>query len=273
MDHDRFDSLVKSVTQGTTRRSVLGVGSALGYVLGLNPSREASAKKRKKKKCKSCGPCQHCQKGKCTPQPDGTDCGSGKRCQRGACVCPEACCSNGDCGFQGACLDGVCLCLSGARFCQDTCIPEERCCSDRDCFAGTGRCQNGTCACPDGRRVCQGACVAGDCCDDGDCHPGEICAQHQCVVWQGTCPTGSDVCVSPTNPSSHCGAGNADCACFTTMANQTRCGGTMLSCGMCNSDADCAVQFPDVPGVFCVKDTGTAERCYCPRACRVPCPG
>jgi hypothetical protein len=97
------------------------------------------------------------------------------------------------------------------------------------------------------------------------CGAGQICVQGQCVTGQGTCPTGEDFCTGETGK---CGT---NCVCWTTRTNETRCGEniSLSGCDTCVSDATCAAAFPNVPGVFCVQDTGT--NCSCGNFCAAPC--
>jgi hypothetical protein len=122
--------------------------------------------------------------------------------------------------------------------------------------------------------TCTSSCAGKVCGDDGcggscgACGNGEFCAQGQCVIGQGTCETGQDICDSADHL---CNIGD-DCVCWTSTSNQTRCGQTFPifdAVGICASDADCALRFPDTPGVFCVIPTGelctgTGGTCHAP---------
>ena len=122
---------------------------------------------------------------------------------------------------------------------------------------------------------CTPTCAGKVCGDDGcggscgSCGPRQLCAQGQCVVGQGTCEAGQDICVDAEHT---CNVG-ADCVCWTSTSNQTRCGQfhpLINVTGFCASDDDCALRFPDVPGAFCVNPTG--ERCTgAGGACHAPC--
>src|SRR5688572_4970879 len=125
MDAGQFDALTARMSGHLTRRRSLGLLGILG-VTTTSVVHDADAKKRKKKKKKKCK-------------------GGTKKCGK-ACIAANACCSNADCGFQGACESGVCDCKSGARICQGTCIPEGQCCSNQDCANVIGQsCVNGQC--------------------------------------------------------------------------------------------------------------------------------
>jgi hypothetical protein len=121
---------------------------------------------------------------------------------------------------------------------------------------------------------CTPACAGNVCGDDGcggscgSCGTGQLCAAGACVTGQGTCAAGDDVCVDTND---FCGGSDVECHCHTTMSNQTRCGERLplTECETCVNDAECAAFFPAVPGVFCVKPTGTC----CGGACFAPCRG
>lgn len=73
MDTGRFDDLLRSLSEPSSRRGIaramggLILAGSLGSLLGLT---DAEAGK-KKKRCK-CKACRTCKKGKCKPQPDDT---------------------------------------------------------------------------------------------------------------------------------------------------------------------------------------------------------
>ena len=124
--------------------------------------------------------------------------------------------------------------------------------------------------------ACTASCGGAVCGDDGcggscgTCGAGQLCAQGRCVTGQGTCPAGADVCNGFT---ADCGGGDHECVCWTSMANETRCGSFHpLHSGhsICTNDEQCEMLFPDVPGAFCVQDTG--EGCVSEGVCYAPCP-
>jgi hypothetical protein len=165
VDRTRFDALTRLIGTGSTRRTVLGLATALGLSSLLA---EAKKRRKKKKKCKSCAICQQCKQGKCKGKADGSDCGGGATCQGGACTCP-----------------------AGQKFCAGSCIPDSQCCPS-DCDDGntctTGICDQGTCiympladnsACGDGTGRCR----------DGTCYPPPTCSPRY-----GPCATVDDCC-------------------------------------------------------------------------------
>ena len=115
MDHDHFESLLRSIRDGRSRRGVLAglSGGLLTLLTASLGSQQAAAKKKHKhhkhhkhKRCKTCGPCQQCQKGKCKGTlPDGTACANGT-CQSGSCVAAPVC---PPCSGDEVCSDGACL--------------------------------------------------------------------------------------------------------------------------------------------------------------------
>jgi hypothetical protein len=117
--------------------------------------------------------------------------------------------------------------------------------------------------CPNGSEACGKTC----------CQTGEQCVGDQCLVGQGTCPTGEDFCAAGTFS---CGrmADNAFCDCFTTIQGPTRCGvrASNTPCGACTSDAECA---SSGPGAFCAKETEGLCGCaqgqgFCVTLCENP---
>jgi hypothetical protein len=200
MEANRFDDLLRSLSESPTRRGIgrtlagLGLGGALGR-LSLIEAETKKKKRKKKKKCKG---------GK-------VKCGKKK------------CCAAGD------------ACLSGA------CCPDDRAC-------GT---------------VC---CTASQVCGDAE--------TATCVVGQGTCAAGA----------SSCGSGNFifcnesdQCVCVRATDGSTRCatpidGITVDDCGLCTTDADCEIAFPDIVGVFCAANA--TNPCSCApgeNLCTAPC--
>jgi hypothetical protein len=173
MDADRFDDVLRSLTETRSRRGVarmiagLAAAGPLGILLGLA---DTEAKKKHKKK-------KHKKKRK--PACSATNC-------RGC--CDGATCYEGD--SQNSCGRGgvACAACSGDEICDaGECVCENECCADADCPAGSGRtCQEGACRCPSGQGnsggVCgtppigcvepQVPCNEGTCCS-GTCAPGE----------------------------------------------------------------------------------------------------
>ena len=123
---------------------------------------------------------------------------------------------------------------------------------------------------------CTPSCADKVCGDDGcggscgTCGPTQLCAQGQCVTGQGTCPPGADICNGFTTG---CSTSDHECACWTTVSNQTRCGflhPLVREGALCTNDNQCSVLFPEIPGVFCTKSTtGT---CNPGGFCVAPCP-
>jgi hypothetical protein len=155
MDATRFDTLIRSLTDGSSRRAALGVG--LGGVLaalGLGES-EAKKKRRRKKKCKrTCGPCQRCKKGKCRPKPAGIPCGDGGECLANG-SCALSCTMDDECdrlpsgcGCSPASAEGVSHCYGHVNSCDE--IPKKcestaecplgRVCQPTGCVGGGNRC-------------------------------------------------------------------------------------------------------------------------------------
>ena len=167
MDTRQFDSLVKTLASGDSRRSILrtlGTGT-LAAVLGRSEEQAVEAKKRKKKKKKCKTGTRRCGK-QCIPQGN--------------------CCLDADCGNQDACVNGACKAgKKDALGCQ----------SNADCRFEES-CQNGTCM-SDPEPICQG---------NGDCDSGKACFAGACVLIQGTCAAADDHCAvveAPCNPAAN----------------------------------------------------------------------
>lgn len=170
-----------------------------------------------------------------------------KKCKGGKVKCgKKTCCAAGD-----ACLGGKC------------------CAADQVC---------GAVCCAAGETCVEGACCAADrACGTLCCAPTQVCGDAEtatCVVGQGTCAAGA----------SSCGSGNFilcnasdQCVCVQDTNGSTRCATpipeiTVDDCGLCTTDADCAVAFPDVVGVFCAANA--TNPCNCApgeNLCTAPC--
>ena len=115
---ERFDTLSRSLSTGSSRRSALA--AVLGGSLGLLGLDSIEAKKKK-----ACSPCKKRKKGKCKGTlPDQTPCAGGT-CQGGSCIAPpppppppplpcggcpsgQTCLSNGSCAIPCPTGDGDC---------------------------------------------------------------------------------------------------------------------------------------------------------------------
>lgn len=251
MDERIFDSVVRSLGDGATRRrivSLLGGGLAGGAILTLVAEDEADGKKKGKKR-KPCAPCRVRRKGKCRGvAPDGSACGNGQVCRAGTCVssCPEgtACgnggtCKNGQCVvpvtctptcvLPETCVNGACSCPT-AQTCGDLCCVDTPECQDDYC-----QCDATLCSCPAGDALCeansfQQCCLAGDTCDPIDA----------CIT--DTCSAGNTFC---TPEYAYCNGSN-QCGCAPTTTGGSACvEATSFSfcpdTSECDDDTDCGV--------------------------------
>ena len=176
MDDRRFDSLVKALAEGSSRRSVLkgllGLGGAA--VVGSTFLEDDSQAARRPSPTST--PTLKCP-GQQTPVNGQCQCVTPKA--PGAEKCGPDCCNPGGVGpAHSECCDNAC--------CFGTCYGEELCCP--------------TDAGPGGQRpthtVCDGVCldlrVKGVCCNEGDCQGPDLCLEYQCV--NGECVATPLVC-------------------------------------------------------------------------------
>lgn len=178
-----------------------------------------------------------------------------KRCGQ-RCISKRACCSltHKRCGRR--CIQKRACCLVTHKQCGGQCVPKSACCP--------------------GTKPCGAACIpTTQCCTSAECGAGKLCASGACVTGQGTCPAGANVCGG--GGITACGAAGSGCFCFATNSGGTRCGSNELLdgptgiCNVCNTDADCAAIYTDIPGVFCTAGSDGAP-CGCQRTCQIPCP-
>jgi hypothetical protein len=155
MDGARFDAVVQSLAQHSTRRTAVTLSLSGALVsLGLFAT---DAKKKKKKKCKKkkCPPpCRKCKKGKCKPTGEGLACGPCSECQGGSCVslcaAGEQCLDNDSCAKtcenDAQCAMATCACNAedgGEPVCRipvgidPTCNELATCESTADCPQGS----------------------------------------------------------------------------------------------------------------------------------------
>ena len=147
MESDRFDALLRRLTQARSRRGA--VTALVGGVLGLAGLAETTAKKRKKKKKKKGAsgsppspPPPPLSPPVCTPTCAATDpCGDDG--------CGGSC---GTCSGAASCLSGRCVCPGTEVYCGGACHPA--------CHASITR-NPITCAC----------CIPAD----GGCHGSDTC--------------------------------------------------------------------------------------------------
>ena len=166
MDGNRFDRFTRYLTNGASRRTVLGVlaGSALG--LSRPGKRDVEGKKKKKK------PVTLCHQGQ-------TITVSGKA-KKGHLKHGD---TLGPCASPPPPPPGL-TCAVGGKPCQGRCIPTNQCCVNSDCAPGAPRCCNGTCIRPN------------ECCGDSECPAGNVCQTGSCVCAPANI-CGNSCCVAP----------------------------------------------------------------------------
>lgn len=230
MDDRRFDSLVKSLAGGMSRRAVLkgflGLGGA-AVVSGTVLEEGTDAAPRP------------------TPTPKPVKCPGQQTWNGTKCVCPAglsqcvpnggpACCNSGvapGTPTYSECCDNAC--------CVGHCYGEELCCAyphtwceatheccplDQPYCCGDGCCSTPCCNTTAGSVCCEGStpkccpndvCIpASGCCTDDDCPGCQSCENHICVDDRANCPGGTagcDNCVQAqcVADNSRCNDGNA----------------------------------------------------------------
>lgn len=221
MDGQRFDELVRSMTDVPTRRSLLGglTGGLLGGILGLLGLDDADAQKKKKpgkkkrpKKCppgrkrcrkRCCRKGQVCIKGKCrnrrkpnnpgcTPNCTGKECGdNGCGASCGTCADPQTCGGSGTpgtCGCAPDCAGKSC----GPDGCGGSCGTCPGACNNGQCVGTCSDCADGCCdgnTCRSGFEITASQCGhSGGICRD--CGPGMACVNGVCTCTRNSCNQG-----------------------------------------------------------------------------------
>jgi hypothetical protein len=149
MDLQQFDELARQLSQGESRRRLLGLfgGTALGGLIAAGFASDADAKKRKKKKkkkkkkpttptCTGCSECETCQNGACVSVPNGTACSTGA-CEDGICRGTTNCPDNRICELSEICCPGP---LQTANETVVVCVIDEETALACDCVAGANLC-------------------------------------------------------------------------------------------------------------------------------------
>jgi hypothetical protein len=298
MDGHRFDTLVRSLASGTSRRKILkgilGIGAGAAAARG---SVEAARRPTPMPKPVICPPPKVPSGGECV-------------CPGGTSTCGPDCCPNG----QAECCDNACCygecfgeelcCPSSRQFCavSGECCPEEwRCCpgfgciplggccdvsecQDRDCYIhecgpnhtcdyafdcrddGTEICCVGLGPClEDGTCACAGHCeISGECCEPGQ----RCCPNFGCVPEVGCCEIGDcDVreChtfdCGPNHTCDYTFDSTLDDACFCDCRRDESC--CPEDFGVCQDDGTCQCTLDCGGGFLCNRDDGCGGTCEC----------
>ena len=298
MDPHHFDTLVRSLTTGSSRRRVLGVLSALPLVgtALVGSDEEAKAKRTHKTRSKDHGTgpeatscarqCRtkaskqarrRCRK-RCQIPPECTtsaDCPTGELCESGVCLpLPDQCATNTDCDQCERCDDGVCVpqCQPD-QVCRNGQCETVQCTADREC-GDCSRCVEGRCLwqCTVTEVCLSGA--GGRCCQPRWCPAGTNCGtvDDGCggtVSCGGTCSgatpvcSGDNVCVpcSGTNPCPDGGCCTSDGSCLATGA--TCDDGNPCTTGETCSNGTCGGGTPVADGACCNSNTGICVGGHC----------
>lgn len=221
-DPTRFDGLVRSLAQPTSRRRTLGVLVGGVAALGLATTGVADAKQHRRqsrsradaatsKRHAPAAPAGHKSKHPC--QTGLTACTVGKKRHRKH-ICVDLETDAGHCGTcKQACENGE-ACQQGSCGAADPCAS---CKADQVC--------------------CNGACVDGECCDASGCAvAGETCKQHLCVCPSGVICSASGCCSHATD---QCDANDTCCVDDGTACDGARCGDHVLN--NCGQPVTCGV--------------------------------
>jgi hypothetical protein len=151
----------------------------------------------------------------------------------------------------------------------------------KKCKGGKVKCGKKCCAAGD---TCQNA-ATGTCCPQARscgsvcCGPTQVCANPAtatCVVGTGTCTPASNSCGTGAN-FTFCD-NNPLCVCALATNGIVRCGTpiptvTLADCGLCSTDNDCAIRFPEITGAFCAANASAPCSCAAGQnLCVAPCP-
>ena len=226
MDPCRFDTLVRTLTTGPSRRRLLGVLSALplvgtalvgsdedsGATTGKGRGKRRGKRQATSPEAQSCARrCRtkttkharrRCRKGCQTPTECTTnaDCPSGELCESGRCIpIPDQCTSDADCDACERCDGGVCVAqCQPDEVCRANQCEAVQCTSDREC-GDCSRCQDGRCQwqCSPTERCLSGA--GGRCCQPRSCPAGLDCGTVDDGCG-GQVRCGPQTCTQPANP-------------------------------------------------------------------------
>lgn len=251
MDDRRFDSLVKALAEGKSRRSVfkglLGLGGAaiVGTTV-VESDTDAAVRPTPTPKPVKCPGQQVPVNGVCTcptsaPQKCGPSCCNPAGVGSAHTECCDRSCCNGKCYGEEQC------CPYNRTFCEASgeCCPVDK----PHCCGAAGCCATPCCETTNGLACCEGDtpkccpndyCVAeGSCCTAADCGSGDCwsCVENVCITNQELC-TGCLECVGGT-----CTPNNANCPVTDPCTTST-----------CNADGSCATPVPNcqLPGCGCL---------------------
>jgi hypothetical protein len=267
MDDHRFDSLVKALATGTSRRNVfkglLGLGGAAVVGSSLRQDDVEAARRP-------------------TPTPKPPTCpGNQIPGPGGTCTCPAsapdkcgpACCTSSitvpDTPGYSECCDNECCfghCYGEELCCEYPlvfCEAQNECCfaDDNQCCGSTGCCETACCPISDGSNACcedptskccpGDACIPADgCCTDDECPGCQSCENHICVDDDANCPGGIDGCIECNNAT--CEQINANCADGNACTND-----------ICNADGTCSNPFDCHLGELCCDDGNACTANVC----------
>lgn len=200
MDDRRFDSIVKALAQGRSRRAVLKGMLGFGGAAVVGSALEGDAAEAARRPAPT--PTPRTCPGKQTW--NGSACACQAPPAAGTQTCGPDCCNPTGAGVtHSECCDNAC--------CFGTCVGEEICCPTNP-LAGGGAATH---------KVCDGVCVAlgveGACCDDSDCPDLDACTvgscqNRVCVQVPNTCDDGNICTYNSCDPEVGCVSTAVDCS-------------------------------------------------------------
>jgi hypothetical protein len=290
MEDLRFDSLVKAVAMGASRRRVLkgllGLGgvSLIGSAT-LGDGAEAARRPTPTPKPPTCPGRQIWQNGQCVcpgdaPEKCGPACCTGdsieapnpghseccdNACCFGTCYGEELCCPTNQIVSGGQLLPPIatyCEATNECCYAPNVCCGDAGCCSAEQCASGSC-CPVGTAACGVEDPVCcdPERCTAGGQCCGGDeliCGD-ECCTEDRCLPEVGCCPEGTIACGGACCDAEvyFCNE-YSQCECLPGTEPCGELPGGCCPIGQCNEASQCCVTGTTACGESCC-DNATEE--------------
>jgi hypothetical protein len=253
MDAQQFDTVVRALATGITRRGALGLLAGLAGVhvadtvtatrhkpghRGKGGARKKHRSRARRHQTRDQRQSLRASTHHCTPK---VAClrwclSHSKGKAAGECIAQAAKCK-GPCQECGVACGTPCA----KTLCGQRCVDLETdssncgscghaCPSGQTCSAAMCGCSGSGCGCPAGQKPCNGACIPTDgCCQDTDCNDNNLCTTD-------TCDTGTHTCVHDEvdcDDNNACTIDSCDPQVGCVHVDDPNCGGG------CSSDAEC----------------------------------